>query len=63
MSVTPRRVTGVLATLIAVTLAATACGGRFLGKQYDIVETSMIVRAWRGAANSSATGPDSTTRP
>lgn len=54
MSVTPRRVTGVLATLIAVTLAATACGsgGKPAGKDAKNITLTIAANAISGGKNS-----------
>jgi multiple sugar transport system substrate-binding protein len=54
MSVTPRRVTGVLATLIAVTLAATACGGgdEHAGKDAKNITLTIAANSISGGKNS-----------
>lgn len=54
MSVTPRRVTGVLATLIAVTLAATACGSgdEHAGKNAKNITLTITANAISGGKNS-----------
>lgn len=54
MSVTPRRVTGVLAALTAVTLAATACGGSDepAGKDAKNITLTITANAITGGKNS-----------
>ena len=58
MSVTPRRVTGVLAALTAVTLAATACGGGSEPAGKDAKNITLTIAANAIAGGKNATGAE-----